>query len=48
MDDHKQIVKVIYTKGDDETEIAFSKDIPNEERHKKIRDLIEEIEIQRK
>ena len=48
MDEHKQIVKVIYVKAGDETEISFSEDIPNEERHKKIRDLLEEIELQRK
>jgi len=48
MSDHKQIVKIIYAKGDDKTEISFSEDIPNEKRHKDIRDLIEEIELQRK
>ena len=48
MDDQKQIVKIVYVKGEDETEIAFSADMSNEERHKKIRDLIEEIELQRK
>lgn len=45
--DDKQIVKIIYTKAGDETEISFSEDISNEERHKKIRDLLEEIELQR-
>jgi hypothetical protein len=48
MDEHKQIVKIIYMKAGDETEIVFSGDMSNEERHKKIMDLIEEIEIQRK
>ena len=48
MDDHKQIVKIIYVKGKDETEVAFSEDMSNEERHKKIKDLIEEIDLQRK
>ncbi len=47
-DDYKQIVKIIYMKDGDEAEIVFSEDVPNEERHKKITDLIEEIDLQRK